>query len=136
MLHYKIYQNNVMGSKTFGKWYARTVSDEMLGIDELANHMALHQTPYSKGVIKGIITDMVACIRELTLSGASVKLDDLAIFSVGIKTSPANTAADFNVTSNVQSFRLRARATGQFTSSHLSICYHSHAHYFPALMKQ
>ncbi len=40
---------------------------------------------FSKGAIKGMITDMAFCIKELCLQGISVKIDDLAIFSIGIK---------------------------------------------------
>ena len=120
MLHYKLYQNKQATSKTFGKWYGRAVNSEIKNIDGLAEHMAYHNTPFSKGVIKGIITDMVSCIRELALNGIAVKLDDLAIFSVGIKTTPANSAAEFSATSNLNGYRLRARATGQFSPAELA----------------
>lgn len=46
--------------------------------------MSNHNTPYSSGVIKGVLADMVSCTKELILDGKNVKLDDLAIFSVGI----------------------------------------------------
>ena len=45
--------------------------------------MSNHNTPYSSGVIKGVLADMVSCTKELILDGKNVKLDDLAIFSVG-----------------------------------------------------
>jgi glucose/arabinose dehydrogenase len=32
-----------------------------------------------------MITDMVSCVKELTLQGFAVKIDDLAIFSIGIR---------------------------------------------------
>lgn len=119
MLKYKLIQNNRSNSKTKGKWYARTVVNQTIGIDELAQHMSQHNTPFSKGAIKGVLTDMVACIRELTLEGTAIKIPDLAIFSVGINTSGANSADDFTVAQNVKAFHLRARATGVFTRKEL-----------------
>ena len=47
--------------------------------------MSDHNSPYSAGMIKGVLTDMVVCIKELLLDGKSVKIDDLAIFSVGLR---------------------------------------------------
>ena len=67
-----------------GLWYARPVINETLDIEALAKHMSKHNTPFSPGVIKGVLADMVTCIKELILDGKNVKLDDLAIFSVGI----------------------------------------------------
>ena len=76
--------------------------------------MSSHNTPFSKGVIKGLLTDMVNCIKELLLEGKNVKIDDLAIFSIGIKNQKggADTEEDFSVTKNIQSVKLRSRATG------------------------
>ena len=67
-----------------GLWYARPVINETLDIELLSRHMSKHNTPFSPGVIKGVLADMVTCIKELILDGKNVKLDDLAIFSVGI----------------------------------------------------
>lgn len=112
MIRFKVFQDKREQSETKGKWYARAVADEVINMDKLAKHMANHNTPFSKGTIKGILTDMVACIQELALEGKAVKIDDLGIFSVGIITKPADSAKEFNVTQNVKGFRLRCRATG------------------------
>ncbi len=120
MIRYYLLQNKLEGSKAFGKWYAYPVKDESIGIDELAKHMANHNTPYSAGAIKGILTDMVQCVKELVLDGKAVKLPDLAIFSLGIRNKQgAETEEAFTVAENIQGLRLRARATGQFTSQNL-----------------
>ncbi len=84
MIRYKIYQNQQKKGLNAGKWFARAVSDETFDLAKLAEHMSKHNSPYSSGVIKGVLTDMVDCIKELLLDGKSVKIDDLAIFGVGI----------------------------------------------------
>ncbi len=112
MIRYKLYQNNNEGTATYGKWYARAVCEETIGLEQLAEHMSAHNTPYSKGCIYGVLRDMVSCVKELILDGKNVKLDGLAIFSAGLRTSPANTAKDFSATANIRDVRLRARATG------------------------
>ena len=63
--------------EAYGKYYARPVVTETIGIDELAEHMASHNTPFSKGAIKGLLTDMVSCVKELVLQNKAVKIDNL-----------------------------------------------------------
>ena len=115
-IFYRKYQNKQRGSVNFGKWYGRTVTlGKTVTLEDLAAHMADHNSPYSEGVIKGVLTDMVNCIRELVLEGKSVKIPNLCIFSAGIQTTPADRAEDFSAATNVKSAYLRARSTGRFT---------------------
>ena len=115
MLHYKKYQTSEQ-SLGKGKWYARAISNELVDIDGLAKHMAAHNTPYSEGCIRGVLHDMADCIKELLLDGKNVKLDQLAIFSVSLQTTGADTAEAFTVAKNIKGIKLNARATGSLTS--------------------
>ena len=90
MIRYKIYQNKHKEGVNAGKWFARSVSDETFDLTRLSEHMSGHNSPYSPGVIRGVLTDMVRCIKELLLDGKNVKIDDLAIFSVGIHSKGAD----------------------------------------------
>ena len=120
MIRVKLYQNNNQNSGAYQKWYPRVVTEETIGLDELAEHMASHNTPFSKGAIKGILTDAVVCTKELLLLGKNVKYPDLAIFSIGLKVKEgADKKEDFTVTKNIEGLRLRARATGELTSANL-----------------
>ena len=84
--------------------------------------MAKHNTPFSPGVIKGVLADMVACIKELILDGKNVKLDDLAIFSVGIVSDHgAESAEAFKVSEHVKGLKLRARATGELSNAQINL---------------
>ena len=114
MLKYRKYKINSENEQMNGKVAARAVIDQTIGIDQLAAHMAKHGTPYTRGVIAGILKDMVDCIQHLALDGIAVKIDDLAIFSVGIKSKLADTVEDFTPATNIRGYKLRARATGNF----------------------
>ena len=114
MLRYRLYQDNRRNAANPGAWYARPTISQTYGLDDLAEHMAAHDTPFSKGVIYGVLTDMVECIQDLTLDGIAVKIPDLAIFSVGFKSSSSETVKDFNAAENIKAYKLRARATGQY----------------------
>ena len=122
MIRYKKYQMTGENSPLKGLWYARPVIEETYDTKRLAKHMANHNTPYSAGVVKGVLTDMISCIKELILDGKNVKLDDLAIFSVGIVSRKgAASAADFTLADNVKGLKLRARATGELSNAQINL---------------
>ena len=123
MVRYVLKQNKNEDSKVYGKWFAYPVIEETLNLDDLAEHMSNHNSPYSKGVIKGLLTDMISCIKELLLEGKNVKIDDLAIFSLGIKNKKggATSEDEFNVSKNIDGVKLRARATGTLTAKALNL---------------
>ena len=56
--------------------------------------MSNHNTPYSKGAIMGMLTDMVGCIKELLLEGKNVKIADLAIFLLKRASAKTNSGGD------------------------------------------
>lgn len=123
MVLFKLVKNNNKNiEKAYGKVYARPVVTQTIGISELAEHLCSHNTGFSAGATQGLLTDMVKCIKELVLQGLAVKIDDLAIFSIGLKTKKgADSEDDFSVAKNIEGVRLRARATGNLTSSKLDI---------------
>ena len=123
MVRYILQQIKITSHKCFGKWFAKNVVEETIDLDALAEHMSNHNSPYSKGVIKGLLTDMIGCIKELLLEGKNVKIDDLAIFSIGIKNAKggAATEEDFNVSRNISSVKLRSRATGILLAKALNL---------------
>lgn len=121
MLCYQIYQCKLKDSMAFGKWYARVVTDETLGVEGLAAHMHAHNTPFSSGMIKGILMDAIACTRELLLEGKRVQWDNLASFGVSIEHKMGAESADaFSVGANVKGIKLIAQGIGSFSSSVLT----------------
>lgn len=121
MIRYKKYQMTGENHPLKGLWYARPLIEDTFDTEKLAKHMSNHNTPYSAGLIKGVLTDMIACTKELILDGKNVKLDDLAIFGVGIRGKPADTSKDWSVTTNVVGLRLKCRATGTLAINQLKL---------------
>ena len=73
--------------------------------------MAGHNSPYSKGVIKGVLTDMVECVREMAYEGNQVKIDNLGIFQVSLKSKGVANPNDFNASTDISS-KWQVRPTG------------------------
>ena len=122
MILYVLKQNKNSKSAAYGKFFAYPVIEETINLDALAEHMSNHNTPYSKGAIKGMLTDMVSCIKELLLEGKNVKMADLAIFSLGIKNNGGAVSEDvFTVSKHIKGVKLRARATGELIAKSLNL---------------
>ena len=121
MLKYQIYQSKLAGTSAYGKFYARIVTDQSIDVASLAEHMANHNTPFSRGTIKGILEDAISCIKELLLDGKRVQLDNLVSFGLGIEhIMGAETADQFSVQRNVKSVKLIAQGIGSFSKSTLT----------------
>ena len=122
MILYVLKQNKNSKSAAYGKFFAYPIIEETINLDALAEHMSNHNTPYSKGAIKGMLTDMVSCIKELLLEGKNVKIADLAIFSLGIKNNGGAVSEEaFTVSKNIKGVKLRARATGELIAKSLNL---------------
>ena len=76
--------NNEAIQGTLGKYYGRVEYKGTMTTKELAEHMHHHNTAFSAGLIVGMLTDMAACIKELTLMGYVIKIDDLGLFKASI----------------------------------------------------
>ena len=86
--------------------YGSAQMRELLSLDDFCEHIAEHNSPFSKGTVKGILTDAVACMRELLLGGNKVSLGDLGTFHVELATEGAKTADTFTA-QNIKAVNVR-----------------------------
>ena len=121
MIKYVLKQNKNKKSLAFDKWYAFPVVEETMDLAGLAKHMEEHNTGFTEAMCLGMMTAMVKCIKEQLLAGKNVKIDNLAIFSVGIRNKEgAKTEAEFTAANNIAGVKLRARATGTLSNANLN----------------
>ena len=78
------------------KAYGTAQVHDKLDFDDFCKHIADHNSPFSKGTIKGVLTDAVHCLREQMLNGNSVQLGDLGNFRVELACEGADTTDEFN----------------------------------------
>ena len=119
-IKYRIYKNNSMAGEK-GKYYARAYQHETVCLEELAKNKSEHNTPYSKGTIQGVLKDMVACVRELLLDSKKVKLDNLAIFSIGLTSKPAESPMTFRPSTHIVKATINALGTGEISKKQLDM---------------
>lgn len=119
-LKFQLVQKSNPMTKGEKLWYGTVRHEEpMMVLDDLSKHMSEHNSPYSKGLIKGILTDMVSCIKEMVLVGRKVKIDDLAIFSLKVKSRGEKDPKQWTVAKDITNVHLSSRATGEFSIDNL-----------------
>ena len=122
MIRYLLRQNSNEMSSAFGKYYAYPVVEETMDLQALAAHMEEHNTGFSEAMCVGVMKEMVKCIKEMLLAGKNVKIDNLAIFSVGIRNKQGAVSPEmFTVANNIDGVKLRARATGTLSNANLNL---------------
>jgi hypothetical protein len=119
-----------------GKIYARVSYKQTLSVQDMAHHMAEHNTMFSEGSITGILIDFVKCVREQVLNGNTVKVDNLCIFKATVEANPLETLYDADTDkvasatigtlaegaktgAAVKTIKLLAQSTGDFTREEL-----------------
>ena len=119
IIKYKKKAIKVAGHADQKKIIGVTVPDRTVSFDDFITHIANHNSPYSRGVIKGVMTDAFDCLKELVLDGKNVRLSDLGLFSVGITGKSAETLADWTVQQNVTGVHLVVRNTKTWANAAL-----------------
>ena len=117
-LKYKMYQDTRSNSNHQGEWYARAVTDRTVEFEDFVTHISNHNSPFSRGVIHGVLTDMLSCLKELVLDGKQVRLGDLGLFSVGISSKSAASPEEWT-TALVKDVHLNVRNTKTWSNAEL-----------------
>ena len=97
-----------------GKLYARVSYKQTMDLHDMAAHMAEHNTAFSEGLIVGVLTDFVKCVREMVLNGNTVKVGNLAIFKATVEANALETLYDAQ-TDKVASATLGTLKAGEKT---------------------
>lgn len=94
MLNYRKYQNTNRENNGYGKWYARAVIRESVGIEEMATKMQDNCT-VKRADIMAVLSEMGPTMRDLLQDSKRVVIPYLGAFKLGIKTEGADTEDEF-----------------------------------------
>ena len=96
MIDYSVY----MMTPTFSrdetpKAYAKNLVSEIWTLEKFAKHIADHNGVYSRGTVKGVISDMCECLVEQLLNGNKIQLGELGTFGISISSEGAESIDKF-----------------------------------------
>ena len=120
MAKYRLYQNKNSKSSGYGKYYAHRVPGKLIDTESLAKRLAGRNSAFSEGELRGVLIDLTELIKELAFEGNSVKLGDLGIFFLGMKSKGVADADLFDAATHIAS-RWRCRGTGNTRNKHVGV---------------
>lgn len=95
MINYSVFMMpNPMDKDAAPKAYAKAQVSEVLSFRNFTKHIAEHGG-YTRGKVKGVISDMCQCLVEMLLEGKKVQLDELGDFWVSLSCEGAESCESF-----------------------------------------
>ena len=76
--------------------YAKNQVRKVLTFDEFVKHISDHNGVFTRGTVKGVVSDTCACLVEQLLMGNKVQFGELGIFSISITSEPATSLKNFS----------------------------------------
>lgn len=96
MINYSVYMMTPTYSKDeTPKAYAKNQVSEIWSLEKFAKHISDHNGVYSRGTVKGVISDMCECLVEQLLNGNKIQLGELGTFSISISSDGAESVEKF-----------------------------------------
>lgn len=102
---YKLYQNTRQQSEQFGLWYARAAADQVIDIKQISRDIE-EKCTLTESDVRGVIIELLKQMKKHLCNGNRVYLEDFGSFKVGLRTSPAKSAKDFNAAVNIKGVRV------------------------------
>ncbi len=75
--------------------YARNQVSEVWSLEKFCQHIADHDGVYSRGTVKGVVSDMCECLVEQLLNGKKIQLGELGSFVISISSEGAESLEKF-----------------------------------------
>lgn len=96
MIDYSVYMMTPTYSKDeTPKAYAKNQVSEIWSLEKFAKHISNHNGVYSRGTVKGVISDMCECLVEQLLNGNKIQLGELGTFGISISSEGAESIEKF-----------------------------------------
>ena len=97
MIDYSVFMmGNPMDVDAAQKAYAKAQVSEIMPFSQFVKHIADHNGVYSRGTVKGVLSDMCECLVEQLLNGNKIQLGELGTFGISISSEPAENLNDFS----------------------------------------
>ena len=97
MIDYSVYmQSNPLDETAAPKAYAKAQMRELMDSGKFINHIATHNGGFSRGTLKGVISDMCTCVVEQLLEGKKVEFGELGSFWLSLTSTGAESMEAFS----------------------------------------
>jgi len=115
MLFYRKYKNNNSHSKGYGKWYARAIVTETIGIEAIATKMQDNCT-VKRADILAVLSELGPTLKDLLQESKRVHIPYLGYLKLGISTIGEADTDQFTSRQNVKSVHVLFQAEKRTTN--------------------
>ncbi len=116
MIDYSIYmQPNPVDESAAPKAYAKAQMREVMTFGMFVNHIAEHNGVFSRGTVKGVLSDACSCLVEQLLEGKKVQLGELGNFWISLTSVGASSLEEFSA-SNIKAVNILFTPGEDFTN--------------------
>lgn len=92
-VHIKLVRNNIKSSSSYGKFFAKSVSQGEVTIDDLAKEIQ----GYTDGTVTTIVTDLKNLMKARLRDGHTVVLPGIGRFSLRVESEGVDDPKKFNI---------------------------------------
>lgn len=97
MIDYSTYLwKNPMDEKAVEMAYAKNQVKKVMTFDEFVKHISDHNGVFTRGTVKGVVSDTCSCLAEQLLNGYKVQFGELGMFSISLGSEPAPSLKEFS----------------------------------------
>ena len=95
-VHIRLIKNNIKSSSSYGKYFAKSVSQGEITLKEIAEE-ACRNSGFSEGSVIGVATELQDILKEKLAEGQTVVLDGIGRFSLRVESIGVDNPKDFNI---------------------------------------
>ena len=99
-IHIKLIKNNIKSSSSYGKYFAKTVSQGEVTLKEIAAE-ACRNSGFSEGSVLGVTTELQDILKHRLAEGQTVVLDGIGRFSLRVESIGVDNPEDFNIRQHI-----------------------------------
>ena len=97
MIDFSVYMmRNPLKPELPEKAYAKHQVSEIWPLEKFAKHIADHNGVFSRGTVKGVLSDTCECLVEQLLNGKKVELGELGTFGISLSSEGAPSVKEFS----------------------------------------
>ena len=97
----KLIRNNIKRSSSYGKYYAKTVSQGDVTLRDLAVETSRNCTLRESDVL-AVVTELEDVMRHRLADGQTIVLDGIGRFSLRVESEGVNKPKDFNIKRHIR----------------------------------
>jgi predicted histone-like DNA-binding protein len=95
-VHIKLIRNNIKSSSSYGKYFAKTVSQGEVTLNDIAAE-ACRNSGFSEGTVVGVVTELEEILKYRLSEGQTVVLPGIGRFSLRVESIGVDDPKEFNI---------------------------------------